>query len=256
MMAPNSKVFTENLGNKFVIMFSDMVRITGEGPYSFEAILYDNGNIILQYLNLNQPLHEYTVGIQNNDATDGLTIAHNESYLKDSLAVLISRHSWLSVEPAGGMIASNNFVDLQLTIRTSNFPFGEFYAAVQIESNDPDESLVVVPIHLTVGVTGLESIALNNLPSTIQLSPNYPNPFNPSTTIGYALPVDMTVELVVYNMLGQKLKVLYSGIQKAGYHSVPWDGTNEYGSSMASGIYIYRLKTDENNLIRKMILMK
>ena len=256
MMAPNSKVFTENLGNKFVIMFSDMVRITGEGPYSFEAILYDNGNMLLQYLNLNQPLHEYTVGIQNNDATDGLTIAHNESYLKDSLAVLISRHSWLSVEPAGGMIASNNFVDLQLTIRTSNFPFGEFYAAVQIESNDPDERLVVVPIHLTVGVTGLESIALNNLPSTIQLSPNYPNPFNPSTTIGYALPVDMTVELVVYNMLGQKLKVLYSGIQKAGYHSVPWDGTNEYGSSMASGIYIYRLKTDENNLIRKMILMK
>ena len=114
----------------------------------------------------------------------------------------------------------------------------------------------MVPVHLSVGVTGFDFSVPNNLPSTIQLSPNFPNPFNPSTTIGYALPTDMTVELVVYNMLGQKLKQLYSGIQKAGYHNVQWDGTNEYGSSMASGIYIYRLKTDEKILIRKMILMK
>jgi hypothetical protein len=255
-MTPNSKVFVENFGNKFVVMFKDMVRITGEGPYTFEVILYDNGNILLQYLNLSQPLPEYTVGIQNGDGTDGLTIAHNEGYLKDSLAVLISRHSWLSVEPAGGLIVSNDYMDLNLTVRTNNFPLGEFYAAVQIESNDPDEHLVVVPIHLSVGVTGLESVDLHNLPTTIQLSPNYPNPFNPSTTIEYAIPAEMNVELVVYNMLGQKLKVLHSGTQKAGYHRLQWDGTNEYGSSMASGIYIYRLKTEEKVLIRKMILMK
>jgi flagellar hook assembly protein FlgD len=66
----------------------------------------------------------------------------------------------------------------------------------------------------------------------------------------------MTVELVVYNMLGQKLKVLHTGRQKAGYHNVRWDGTNEFGSSMGSGIYIYRLKTEENSLMRKMILIR
>ncbi|MCK5331357.1 MAG: T9SS type A sorting domain-containing protein [Candidatus Marinimicrobia bacterium] len=252
MMAPNSKVFTENLGNKFVIMFSDMVRITGEGPYSFEAILYDNGNIILQYLNLNQPLHEYTVGIQNNDATDGLTIAHNESYLKDSLAVLISRHSWLSVEPAGGMIASNNFVDLQLTIRTSNFPFGEFYAAVQIESNDPDESLVVVPIHLTVGVTGLESIALNNLPSTIQLSPNYPNPFNPSTKITYSVKADNSlVSLSIFNLKGQKITTLVDEKKNSGQHSVTWNVED-----LTSGIYLIKFTNNKSSVSSKCILIK
>ncbi|UCF63944.1 MAG: T9SS type A sorting domain-containing protein [bacterium] len=256
LITPNSAVYTENQGNKFVVSFLNMERVTGEGPYSFQVVLYDNGNILLQYMNLNQLLHDYTVGIQNQNGLDGLTIAHNETYLKDSLAILISRHSWLSVQPAGGTIAPGDYLDLQLTIRTSNFPFGEFYAAVQIESNDPDESLVLIPIHLSVGLTGLESVASQSLPRTIQLSPNFPNPFNPTTTIRYGLPEGMNIELAVYNMLGQKLKTLYSGRQAAGFHTVYWDATNENGDSMASGVYIYRLKTANSSFVGKMILMR
>ena len=256
MMSANSAVYVENMQNKFVVSFQDMKRLTGDGSYSFQVILYDNGNMLLQYQNLDQLVHEYTVGIQNQDGQDGLTIAYNEPYLKDSLAVLISRHSWLSVEPAGGSLAPGEYLDLQLTIRTSNFPLGEFYAAVQIESNDPDEPLVLVPVHLSVGITGLESAARMSVPTTVQLAPNFPNPFNPSTTIRYGLPEEMKVQLEVYNMLGQKLKTLYSGRQTAGFHTVLWDATNDKNVPMASGIYIYRLKTKNNVFVRKMILMR
>jgi hypothetical protein len=256
LLTPGSEVYYENMGNKHVVMFRNLTRVTGEGPYNFEVILYDNGNIILQYLVLNNIMEDYTVGIQNGDATDGLTIAHNEYYLKDSLAILISKHSWLTVEPTSGRITANNSMDLQLTVLTENFPMGDFYAAVQIESNDPDEPLFIIPVHLYVGVTGIENINDGQIPATVDLAQNYPNPFNPSTTIKYDLPSETQVELAIYNLLGQKVRTLISGEKAAGFHAVHWDGKNEQGNIVASGIYIYSLKTENKSLVRKMIFMK
>jgi hypothetical protein len=95
-----------------------------------------------------------------------------------------------------------------------------------------------------------------SIPQTLVLEQNYPNPFNPETVIRFALPNTATVRLEVYNLLGQKVKTLVQGRLAAGYHQVTWNGTDEHGRPVASGLYLYRLDTGSRQQIRKMILMR
>ncbi|MEX0608607.1 MAG: M20/M25/M40 family metallo-hydrolase [Balneolaceae bacterium] len=94
-----------------------------------------------------------------------------------------------------------------------------------------------------------------DLADKIQLSPNYPNPFNPSTIINYSLNKATHVELSVYNVVGQEVARLVNGSQTAGVHSVTFDANNISGE-LTSGVYIYRLKAGESVMSRKMILLK
>jgi hypothetical protein len=92
---------------------------------------------------------------------------------------------------------------------------------------------------------------VRELPKDFVLSQNYPNPFNPSTRIEFGLPSSGHVLLEVYNMLGSKVATLADGIKPVGYHEVTFDG-----AGLASGIYFYRLATDNSVLLRKMVLVK
>ena len=94
------------------------------------------------------------------------------------------------------------------------------------------------------------------IPKTYQLFQNYPNPFNPETQIRYDLPVSGHVKLTVYNVLGQKVKVLVDEIQDAGHKSVIWDSRDEDGREVASGIYFYKIKAENYLKTKKMILLK
>lgn len=94
------------------------------------------------------------------------------------------------------------------------------------------------------------------LPEQFSLLPNYPNPFNPSTTISYTLPVQSRVRLAVYNVLGQEVAVLVDREQAAGPYSVEWRGETSGGRPVASGIYFYRLATEQQTFTRKMVLLK
>lgn len=91
--------------------------------------------------------------------------------------------------------------------------------------------------------------------SVVQIS-NYPNPFNPSTTISFSLAQESDVELSVFNITGQRVKTLLNGMRETGEHSVIWDGRDESGQTVSSGIYFYRIKTDEFSKTRKMLMMK
>jgi len=85
---------------------------------------------------------------------------------------------------------------------------------------------------------------------------NYPNPFNPETTIEYALNEPGNIYLEVYNIRGQKVRTLVSEFKEIGYHSVIWDGNDSNGNQIGSGIYFYQLKADDFQKVRKMILIK
>jgi len=88
------------------------------------------------------------------------------------------------------------------------------------------------------------------------LGQNYPNPFNPSTRITYQLPEGAHVRLVVYNLLGQQIRVLVEGLHPAGVHAVEWDGRDEENRKAGSGVYIYRLQAGGFTQVRKMVLSR
>jgi len=94
------------------------------------------------------------------------------------------------------------------------------------------------------------------LPENFQLYQNYPNPFNPGTNISFYLGERSQVELTIYNLLGEKVKTVINSDLAAGSHSITWDGTNQSGSTVASGIYFYKLTAGDKSLIKKMTLMK
>ncbi|MCK5051400.1 MAG: T9SS type A sorting domain-containing protein [Candidatus Cloacimonetes bacterium] len=92
--------------------------------------------------------------------------------------------------------------------------------------------------------------------SEVFLHQNYPNPFNPTTTISYSLKENSKVSLNIYNIKGQKVKTLVNEELTTGQHSVVWNGTDENNKTVSSGIYFYKLKTNNFEKAKKMILMK
>ncbi len=102
----------------------------------------------------------------------------------------------------------------------------------------------------------LEVTAGATLPREFALSQNYPNPFNPTTRIQVALPQTARLEISVYNILGQKVATLVDGVRDAGYLTVEWNGTNDRGLNVGSGVYFLRMNADKFTATRKMMLMK
>ncbi len=96
----------------------------------------------------------------------------------------------------------------------------------------------------------------NTKPYTYNLYSNYPNPFNPSTTISFEIAINENVVLEIYNIQGKHVATLVDGELAAGHHSVNWNGTDSFGTSLSSGIYVYTLKTESFNASRKMLLIK
>ena len=94
------------------------------------------------------------------------------------------------------------------------------------------------------------------IPDDYFLSPNYPNPFNPVTTIAFGLPSAGRVRLEVFNLLGQKVVVLVDERMPAGVHEISWHGNNDDGVAVSSGVYFYRLETAGFSETRKMLLIK
>ncbi|MEE9463962.1 MAG: FG-GAP-like repeat-containing protein, partial [Candidatus Neomarinimicrobiota bacterium] len=97
---------------------------------------------------------------------------------------------------------------------------------------------------------------LAQLPKEFALYQNFPNPFNPNTSLRYELPIATDVVLVVYDILGREVIRLVDEPNEAGYHQVIWQGQDRFGRSLASGVYIYRLVTPQYSRARKMLLLK
>ena len=94
------------------------------------------------------------------------------------------------------------------------------------------------------------------IPTEFALHENYPNPFNPSTTLRFDLPEVSDVNVIIYNMLGQKVKSFNMQSTPAGYHSLTWNATNDYGDPVSAGVYLYQLQSKDFVKTRKMVLLK
>lgn len=94
------------------------------------------------------------------------------------------------------------------------------------------------------------------IPAVYALAQNYPNPCNPSTTVKYSLKTRGYVELSIYNILGRKVRTLVSGEKDAGWHEVLWDGKDDGGANVASGVYFYKMKSGQYINTKKMLILK
>ena len=142
-----------------------------------------------------------------------------------------------------------------------------FNVIVGLPLNEPIREIVsdIIEIDSEVGLmevvlnfdTALNTDAENNLViAQSELIGNYPNPFNPSTTIRYDLSKAGKVSINIYNLKGQKVRTLVNNIQQASHHSVVWNCKDDNGKPVASGIYFYRLKVGDFEKSRKMLLLK
>ena len=101
------------------------------------------------------------------------------------------------------------------------------------------------------------SIVAEGIPTEFALHENYPNPFNPSTTLRFDLPEVSDATVTIYNMLGQRVRTFNMNDTPAGYHSVKWNATNDYGDPVGAGVYLYQLRADHQFVkTRKMVLLK
>lgn len=94
------------------------------------------------------------------------------------------------------------------------------------------------------------------LPDGFELEQNYPNPFNPTTMLSYKLAISSEVNLSIFNMAGQMVRTLVDGSKAAGAYKVRWDGRDQQGAKVASGLYLYRLRIGEQIRTRSMLLTK
>ena len=102
----------------------------------------------------------------------------------------------------------------------------------------------------------LQTSRVSTLPQLMSLAQNYPNPFNPETTIRFDLPRSQEIDLAVYDLTGQKIATLAHGLRGAGIHSLRWDGRDERGRGLASGVYLYRLTAGDRVKTRKLLLLR
>jgi immune inhibitor A len=111
---------------------------------------------------------------------------------------------------------------------------------------------LIVGLTASTGDEGDESL----VPTTVELLQNYPNPFNPATVISFTTSAATTARLEIYNLLGHRVKTLVDDYVEPGTSTVTWDGTDERGSPVASGVYFYRLTAGDAAQVKKMVLVR
>jgi hypothetical protein len=175
---------------------------------------------------------------------------------------------------AAGAVIIDTFIELDVTAAiTGNgvFSFGLKNASSDAvgysskeDANPPQLVIVTGSSSAKSAGTSTEAIGFEvaaedlatSLPERLVLHPNHPNPFNAQTTIEYTLPLSASVQLEIFNIYGQAVRQLVRGAQSAGRHQIVWDGKNEQGKVVGSGIYYYRLKVDNEIRVRQMTILK
>ena len=132
---------------------------------------------------------------------------------------------------------------------------GGFNSTVQFHNSGYATNHNVWP-SISIDIQDNLSVDDKLIPKTFALHQNYPNPFNPNTNIRFDLPKNTKVQIIVYDILGRLIKNIINKNQNAGFKSVQWDGKNNFGRKVPSGVYLYSIEAGDFNQTRKMLLIK
>ncbi len=153
--------YSDILNNRFIVSFvgiKNYYSTTGTGSLTFQAILYSNGKIQLQYGAMDpgvdvDGLNGSTIGIENSSGTDGLAVIYNAAYIHNNMAILFTAADWLSIAPASGTVPAFSSATLQIGLNAGELPEGLYSGKLIISSNDPLAPSRDVPVAMTVGPT-------------------------------------------------------------------------------------------------------
>ena len=241
---------TDADGNEVVTrdtMFSVAVQARVHSDTAIAAVTAGVGinstrNILVSAENLGSNIHENyiinqlarTLDFRDNQSTDGVGANHEWVFQNDGNHAVVEWPLHLDV--------SYSTTSTAYTHSTQGFPVGNLHAF-------PDKLAEWQTL-----ATEDENISLE--PSSFSLKQNYPNPFNPSTEISFSLEANSNIELAIFNVIGQKVRVLENGSRLAGTHTIKWDGRDQLGNAMPTGLYFYTLTDGANSITKKMALMK
>ena len=239
----------------FIVQYSNFPFFNGSGNLNFQAHLYENGDIYFYYDVMEGNLYSATIGIENREATDGLQVIYNGNYLSSYHAIKISYNaSWVELDKWQGSIDENQPESITVTVPQNFLESGIYNATVRVHTNDPANEIVEIPLTAEIITVSNNNDSVPLVSSA--LKQNYPNPFNPETTINFYVAKNGEVIIDVYDLKGRKVKTLVENTYNKGSHSVVWNGKNEQGNDVASGVYLYRMRNGGFSSTRKMILLK
>lgn len=159
---------------------------------------------------------------------------------------------WIApIEKQAGSLAGGESDMIELNIQAGDLDFGLYRKELVFSSDDFQNPTFTVPVELIITDTPTSVPDYDQLPERITLSQNYPNPFNPSTTISFTLNEGTNARLDIFTIQGQRVATIADGFHPAGTHSISFDA-----SRLASGMYIYRLRSGAETLSRTMMLVK
>jgi hypothetical protein len=161
--------------------------------------------------------------------------------------------NWVSVTPVSGDVSVGSRASVEVTLDATGLDEGNYYADIIISSNGGDP--VTVPVALHVGATGIDDGEFDT-PSMYVLKGVSPNPFNPVTTVTYEVPTDASIRLAIYSVTGRLVRTLVDGEVGAGHRTVVWDGRDDRGREVGSGVYFCRMEAAGFDDTAKMVLMK
>jgi len=257
--------------------YSPIENFNGSDSLTFsvsDGILLDTGTVNITVVGLNDAPSSFALSEQDsvyitmdNFATDSISFTWDESIDVDGDELLYDFTASLIVN--GQVKAEYN--SSSLTIREMKIDhqsvFDEIFAAqamfgeIEWDVSVRDSMVEVTSENgaLTLGVNASAAVLSINgelSPEVFSLHQNYPNPFNPVTKLRYDLPENGHVNITIYDMLGREVKTLINQTQDAGYRSVIWDATNDYGKPISAGIYLYQIQAGEYMRTKKMVLLK
>ncbi len=242
-----------------IVQFTDVPIGFGTvgGEYTFQVILRSDGTILFEYLEMVGYVEGATIGIENPDGTIGLQVACNEPYIHDELAVIIDlgppAPPWFWMSQVTGTLSPGEDATVECCVEASDLESGIYEATLAMVSNDFNYPIRYIPITIEVFPTGIDDAVDGRL----TLRGNYPNPFNPRTSIAFDLPEPARVNLRVYNAAGRLVRSLMEGeLMEAGPHVRSWDGRGRDGAALASGVYFCMLEVDGVSLSGRMVLLK
>ncbi len=188
---------------------------------------------------------------------DSVTVTNNGTASLEISAVTSSNTNF-TVTPTTGSIAVAGSQKFYITFAPTSA--GTQTGKIAFTHNASTHDTVTVT---GSGVTTGVEFSENAIPKVYELHANFPNPFNPSTSILYGLPFQSKVELKVYSVLGQEVANLVDGVQEAGYHRITWNSQSNNNNQVASGVYFFRMSAQSTSKagqwftqVRKMILLK